>query len=510
MVGPPSDFYIGWGFFILKMWTKEDLQNLVKTKLSDYLFFVVSNRQPYVHTFKKGKIEVGRGVGGVTAALDPVMQSCQGIWVAFGNGEADRLATSPDGKIKVPLENPCYTLKRVWLTKEEEQGYYYGFSNGAIWPLCHMTFKRPVFKDEDWDYYQKVNLKFAQAIIEEAGDRKSFIWIQDYHLCLLPKYLKELRPNQFIISHFWHIPWPGYETFRVCPQKREILEGLLANDLLGFHIRYHCMNFIDVIDREMESKIDRERMSIIKNNHETLIRPYPISIDFDKIRREADSVQVKENAHGLIEEHKLRDLKVLIGLDRIDYTKGLPEKLLAVDLLLERHPELIGKIVLLQIGVISRLHIPEYKALNEQLNILIEEINWKHAKDGWKPVIFIRQQFSLPQLLALYRLSDVGIVSSLHDGMNLVAKEYISSCPDQKGMLVLSQFTGAAREFPEAILINPFDRRQFSEGIYQALSMPEEERSKRISKMRETVRANNIYRWAGKIISELLKFEFKE
>lgn len=509
MVGPPSSglLTIGWCFF---MWTKQDLQSLIKTNLTEYRFFVVSNRQPYDHIRKKGKIEAHRGVGGVVTALDPVMQTCEGTWVAFGNGEADRLATDSDGKIKVPAENPSYTLKRVWLTKEEEQGYYYGFSNSAIWPLCHMTFKRPIFNTEDWEYYKQVNLKFAQAIIDEAGDRKSFIWVQDFHFCLLPKYLKELRPNQFIIAHFWHIPWPAHEIFQICPQKKEILEGLLANDLLGFHIRYHCMNFMDVIDREIECKIDRERMSVIKANHETLVRPYPISIDFESIKENADSKEVKDVVHGLKEEHKLSGLKVMVGLDRIDYTKGLPEKLLAVDHLLENHPELIGKVVLLQIGVLSRIHLKQYKDLNEEINDLIEDINWKYAKDGWKPIVFIRQQFSLSQLTALYRLSDVGIVSSLHDGMNLVAKEYIASCTDTKGMLVLSQFTGAARELLDAILINPYDGMQFSEGLYQALMMHEEERSKRMGKMGEQIKANNIYRWAGKIISELLKFEFKE
>lgn len=486
------------------MWTKQDLQNLVKNKLADYFFCVVSNRQPYVHVRKKGKIEASRGVSGVITALDPVMQACDGTWVAFGNGEADRLVTGSDGKIKVPVEEPDYILKRVWLTKEEEQGYYYGFSNSAIWPLCHMTFKRPVFNADDWEYYKQVNLKFAHAIIEESGDRKSFVWVQDFHLCLLPKYLKELRPNQFIIAHFWHTPWPGYETFRICPQKKEILEGLLANDLLGFHIRYHCMNFMDVIDREVECKIDRERMSVIKGNHETLVRPYPLSIDYEGFKKKAESGEVGELINGLIEEYKLAGVKVMVGLDRIDYTKGLPEKLLAVDLLLEKHPELIGKVVLLQIGVLSRIHLKQYKDLNDEINDLIEDINWKYANGSWKPIIFIRQQYSFSQLTALYRLSDVGIVSSLHDGMNLVAKEYIASCSDAKGMLILSQFTGAARELLDAILINPYDRMQFSEGLYQALMMPEEERAKRMGKMREQIMVNNIYRWAGRIISELL------
>jgi len=492
------------------MWTKKDIQQLIKDKMGDYLFIVVSNRQPYVHVFKKGKIECLRGAGGVITALDPVMQACQGTWVAFGNGDADQKVTDKQGKIKVPPENPSYILKRVWLTKEEENGYYYGYSNEALWPLCHMAFQRPTFRKEDWEHYTKVNEKFARAVIDEAGNRKAFVWIQDYHLCLLPKFLKEMAPEQLIVAHFWHIPWPNYETFRICPQKKEILEGLLANDLLGFHLRYHCDNFLDVIDREIESKIDRERFSVIRAGHETIIRPYPISVDFEGINEISTSEKVARAQETLIEEFGLSGLKVLLGLDRIDYTKGIPERLLAVDRLLEKRPELKEKIVFLQMGEISRLHIPKYKALNDEINALVEQINWKHSTDGWQPIILVRRHLSFYELLAFYRIGEVCIVSSLHDGMNLVAKEFLSSRSDERGMLVLSQFAGAARELTDAILINPYDHDQFSDGMFDALNLPEEERSKRIVKMRQVVQQNNIFRWAGKILSELLKFEFKE
>jgi trehalose 6-phosphate synthase len=492
------------------MWIKEGLQELIKEKMSDYLFIVVSNRQPYVHIFKKGKIECQHGAGGVITALDPVMQACDGIWIAYGNGDADRKVTDNQGKLKVPPENPRYTLKRVWLTKEEENGHYYGYSNEALWPLCHMAFQRPTFREEDWSYYKKVNEKFAKAVIDEVGDRKAFVWIQDYHLCLLPKFLKEMAPNQLIVAHFWHIPWPNYEAFRICPQKQEILDGLLSNDLLGFHIRYHCDNFLDAVDREIESKIDRERFSVIRGDHETLIRPYPISVDFEGINKTSASQEVETTIEDLRQEYALSGLKVLLGLDRIDYTKGIPERLLAVDRLLEKHPELKEKIVFLQMGEISRIHIPKYKTLNDEINALVEEINWKYFTDSWKPIILVRRHLSFYELLAFYRLGEVCIVSSLHDGMNLVAKEFLSSRSDEKGMLVLSQFTGAARELTDAVLINPYDREQFSEGIFRVLNLPEEESKKRMSKMRSVVQQNNIFRWAGKILSELLKFEFKE
>lgn len=492
------------------MWTKEGLQGLIKDKLKDQLFIVVSNRQPYVHVFKKGKIACQRGAGGVVTALDPIMQACQGIWVAFGNGDADSKVTDSAGKIKVPPENPSYTLKRIWLTKPEEEGYYYGYSNEALWPLCHMAFQRPIIREEDWDYYKKVNEKFAMAIIDEVGKNKAFVWIQDYHLTLLPKLLKEALGTQVITAHFWHIPWPSYEVFRICPQKKEILEGLLANDLLGFHIQYHCNNFLDVVDRELEARIDREKFSVVRGGHETLVRAYPISVDFEGISRMSTSTTVNGAQRSLAEEFGLSGYKVLLGLDRLDYTKGIPERLLAVDRLIEKHPEFKEKVVFIQMGELSRIHIQKYKDLNDQINELVEEINWKHSTDGWKPIILVRRHLSFNELVAFYRLGDVCIVSSLHDGMNLVSKEFISSRSDEKGTLVLSRFAGVSRELADAVLINPYDREEFSDAIYQALSLSEEESKKRMQKMRQIVQQNNIYRWAGKMLSELFRFEFKE
>jgi len=312
------------------------------------------------------------------------------------------------------------------------------------------------------------------------------------------------------VAHFWHIPWPNYEAFRICPQGTEILKGLLANDLLGFHIRYHCDNFLDCVDRMIECKIDRERFAISKANHETIIRPYPISVDFEGINRASQAPEVSAATESLRQEYALSGYKVLLGLDRIDYTKGIPERLLAIDRLLEKHPELKEKIIFLQMGEISRIHIPQYKELNDRINALVEEINWKHSTQDWKPIIMVRRHLSFSELLAFYRLGDLCLVSSLHDGMNLVAKEFISARSDVSAMLVLSKFTGAARELPDAILINPFDRDKFSDSIFKALSLTKEKRTKRMDKMRQIVQQNNIFRWAGKIISELLKFEFEE
>lgn len=492
------------------MLSKDDLHQLVQDKLGDYQFIVVANREPYEHVFKKGRIECRKPSGGVVTALDPVMQASNGLWIAAGSGDADRLFSDRFGKVSVPVGDPKYTLKRIWLTKEEEKLYYYGYANDALWPLCHMAFQRPVFAKEDWDCYVSVNRRFAESIMEEIGGRKAFIWVQDYHLCLLPKMIKEMAGDQVIIAHFWHIPWPSYEVFRICPHKDEILEGLLANDLIGFHTHYHCNNFIEVVDRHLESKIDRERFSITRRNHETMVRPYPISVDFAGIDKESAALDMENVRAELKDEFGLGDTRIIVGVDRIDYTKGIKERLQAIDRLFTDHPELKGEVTFLQIGVLSRIFLGKYKELNDAINALVQDINWKHGKDGWHPIVFVRTDLSLSRLLGVYRMADVAIVSSLHDGMNLVSKEFVSARADGDGVLVLSEFAGSARELSDAILINPYDSVRFAEGIYQALTMPEEERRRRMGRMRQVVSQNNIFRWAAKVLSGLLKIEFKE
>lgn len=492
------------------MWTKKDLQSFIKDRLENYQFIAVSNRQPVHHRFKHGKIEAHRTPGGVVTALDPVMQACRGTWIAYGNGDADKKVVDKYSRIKVPAENPTYTLKRVWLTKEEEAGYYNGYSNEALWPLCHMAFERPTFRDEDWKHYVEVNKRFAESIVEEMNGQKAFVWIQDYHLCLVPKFLKEMAKDNVKVAHFWHIPWPSYEAFRICSHKKEILEGLLANDLLGFQIMYHCNNFIDCVDRELECKMNRERFSIIRNNHETLVRAYPISVDYDGLQEKVNSKEIVRLEERLKDEFGFGKQKILLGIERIDYTKGIPEKLLAYDRFLTKYPEMKKKVAFVFKGAVSRIHLGKYKMLNHDINELVEEINWRHSDNGWKPITMITRDVSYEEILALYRLASSCVVSSLHDGMNLVAKEFVACRNDGNGVLVLSQFTGASREFKDAILVNPYDREQLCDGMYQALAMTSKEAKKRMKALRQIVSENNIYAWAGKIISELLKLESPE
>jgi len=329
-------------------------------------------------------------------------------------------------------------------------------------------------------------------------------------MALLPKFLKEAGGNNIITAHFWHIPWPNPEVFRICPKKTEILDGLLANDLLGFHLRYHCENFISTVEKEIEARVDRERFSIIKGGHETIIRPFPIGVDHDYVEELSKSDQVEEHMKNLKEEFLLNHDFIMLGLDRIDYTKGILERLRAVDRFVEKYPEYRGKFVFIQMGRLSRMHIPAYKNLNDEINALVEEINWKHSYEGWQPIVFVRRYITYPEVIAFYKLANICVVSPLHDGMNLVAKEYVSAHTDSSGVLVLSKFTGSFRELHDAIMINPYDTDDFADKLKVAVEMNKKDAKSRMQKMRKQVRDNNIYRWAGKLLSELLKFEFKE
>ena len=489
------------------MWTKESLRGLVEEKLRDYLFIVVSNREPYVHTFSGREIQCQVPASGLTVALDPVMQSCGGTWIAHGSGDADADVVDERNKVMVPPQAPQYSLRRVWLSKEEEEGYYYRFANEALWPLCHIAYTTPLFDEQSWNTYRKVNRIFADNVLDEVGDKKAFVFVQDYHMALLPRMIKERNAN-IMVAQFWHIPWPNREAFRICPWQEEILDGLLGNDLLGFHIRYHCSNFLDTVDRAIEARVDQERYEVTRGSKKTAVRSFPISVDFEAISREAQSEKVAAEIDRLKSKLGLNDELIGLGLDRFDYTKGIPHRLRAIDRFFTNHPEYIGQVVFIQAGVPSRVHIASYKKLNEEIKSLVEEVNWKHAAWYWKPVIFLDEHLPSLSLMALRRMAHFSIVSALHDGMNLVAKEFVASRFDEDGVLILSPFTGAARELTDALLVNPYATDHLAEAIRIALEMPQEERQKRMRRMRKVVKENNIYKWAADIISELTKIEF--
>ncbi len=485
-------------------WTKENLKEAVRDKLGEHKFIVVSNREPYIHSYSEEGIQCVTPASGMTVALDPVMKACGGTWVAHGSGEADRDAVDEKDRVQVPPGNPSYTLRRVWLTKEEEQQFYYGYSNEGLWPLCHNVYVRPTFRENDWEVYKKVNEKFAAVILEEMGDENGFVFIQDYHFALLPKLIKEKRPDD-VVAHFWHIPWPNPEAFRVCPQAEDLLWGLLGSDILGFHTRYHCLNFLDSVDRFLEVRVDRERLSVFKSGRETLVRPFPISIDFEMIDNQARSPEIEKRKSALKTDFRIKNRRLGVGIDRMDYTKGILERFNAIDRFFEKYPEYIGRFVFLQLGPLSRIHIPKYREYNDDIYHRMVDINEKYKLKNWQPIILHKTHLSLEEVLAYDMAADLCIVSSVHDGMNLVAKEFVASRIDEKGVLLLSKFTGSARELEQALLVNPIATDQFADLIKVALEMPLDQQAERMRKMREIVKENNVYRWAGKIINEMKK-----
>lgn len=492
------------------MWTKAALHDLIEARLKDVHLIVVANREPYIHSIKSGEISCVRPASGMASALDPVLKACGGTWVAHGAGNADRMTVDKYDRLRVPPEAPAYTLRRVWLKKDDEHGYYHGLANAGLWPLCHVVFQRPIFEPAHWDAYRRVNAQFADAVIQEAGDQPAFVFIQDYHFALLPRMLKERNPN-LIVAQFWHIPWPNSETFRAFPWKEELLDGLLGNDLLGFHVRYHGRNFLDTVDRSIEALVDLDREEVTRGGRTTRVRPFPISIDFDAHGEAASSPEVTaamERWHhrlGLVADSVLG-----VGIERLDYTKGIPERLRAIDHLLETTPELRERLVFVQIAVPSRSQVKQYQVFDNEVDDLVESINWKWASGSWSPIVYFKEHHGPTDMMALHRLARFCMVTSLHDGMNLVAKEFVASRVDNDGVLILSQFTGAARELQDALLVNPFAIDETAQAIQRAIEMPEDERQRRMQRMRQEVSDNNVYRWAGKIIHALLKIDSPE
>ncbi|OGS33696.1 MAG: trehalose-6-phosphate synthase [Elusimicrobia bacterium RIFOXYC2_FULL_34_12] len=465
---------------------------------------MVSNRQPYVFDYVGRKVKCTKTIGGLVTAMDPVMQASEGVWVAASSGDADNSVIDKNNIVKVPPEKSAYSMKLINLTKNEEQGYYYGYSNQALWPLSHIAYRQPNFMHSDWETYKNVNKRFAESVLELFDDKQPFIWLQDYHLTLCAKYIKEKKPEA-VSSLFWHIPWPNPEVFRVCPQKTEILEGLLANDLLGFHIKYHCHNFLETCEIELESKVDWEESAVTYKGHKTLIKDFPISVDFESLSEMAGSADVTKKVEDLSFEIDPPYEILALSIDRVDYTKGIIEKIRAVDKFLEKYPEYHKKFVFFQKGALSRLHIKAYKELIDEIQALTEEINWKYRSGNWYPIVLLNKKIDYTTHIALYRACDLCLVGSLHDGMNLVAKEFISANVDIKGILMLSKFTGAARELKDAVLVNPYDTEGFADAIKMAIEIPPNEKKEQIKRMREHIQENNIYKWAGKFISTLIK-----
>ena len=485
----------------------------VSDQLRDTQMIVVGNREPYIHLRRVREphwwqrllgskpsedITWIRPASGVVTALDPIMRACGGTWVAHGSGTADAEVVDTHGRVRVPPDRPAYTLRRVWLTEAEEEGYYYGAANNAIWPLCHIAYARPEFNDSDWETYSRVNRRFAEAVLDEVGARPAIVFIQDYHFALLPRFIKDARPD-LVVCQFWHIPWPNPETFRVCPWAEPILHGLLGNDLLSFHIQFHCNNFLETVERTLEARVDYEHFAVVRGGHPTLVKPFAISIDPDlwappaRFDRQAEERTLRA-ALGIGSE------RIIFGVDRLDYTKGIPDRLRAYERLLTRHPEWRENVVFVQVGAPSRDHLSRYKALGREVHELVTEVNNRFKANNWRPIVYLNEHRGPAQLAALYRAASVCVVSSLHDGMNLVAKEFIAARGDHRGVLVLSRFAGAARDLNEAVQVNPFAVDEFGDALHFALSMPEDQQERRMRALNARVRNHTVYDWAAGIL----------
>lgn len=481
-------------------WTAERLREFIKAYVKDRPIFLLSNREPYVHEKTGNKIHHLVPASGMVTALEPVMEACGGTWIAYGSGSADRETVDRENKIAVPPDEPKYTLKRIWLTEREVQGYYTGFSNEALWPLCLLAHTRPTFRKEDWTEYRRVNGKFAETLLSEIKNMHSpVILIQDFHLALVPQMIKAGRPD-VQIGLFWHIPWPSAEHFSICPWRTEILEGMLGSDIIGFHTQQHCNNFLDTVGKSVESLIDFEQFSITREDRKTFVKPFPISIDFT----DSNPAPELKSGRSALKKLNIKTPWVGLGVDRLDYTKGILERFKGLELFFEGHKEYIGQLTFLQIAPISREGSATYREYGEAVTTEAGRINQKFQANGWQPIVLEKRHYSHEELLPLYRLANFCLITSLHDGMNLVAKEFVAARDDESGVLILSNFTGASRDLKGALIVNPYSAEETAEAIHTALILSQAEKRRRMKVMRESVKDYNVYRWSAEFIKAII------
>jgi trehalose 6-phosphate synthase len=488
-------------------WTAEKLTVHMRKWTGAGRIFVVSNREPYMHVRNDNQIDCVIPPSGLVTALEPVLRACDGVWIAHGGGNADALTVDDFDHLRVPPEDPKYTLRRVWLSEEEESQYYDGFANEGLWPLCHIAHTRPIFRAGDWECYQRVNERFARALLAEMKDCvEPIVFVQDYHFALIPRMIKRVRPEARV-AIFWHIPWPNPEAFGICPWQNELLDGLLGADLIGFHIPLHCHNFVSTVDRVLESRTSQEHMTIRRHGHETTVRPYPISVAVEGSLRITERVESDENRaqerHSLLHPFGVHAEFLAIGVDRLDYTKGIEERMAALEHLLEHRPWYRGRLTLVQIAAPSRTRIPSYVSLRIRVEEMADRINARFQNAHWKPVILIERQCSHEEIERWYNNADICLVTSLHDGMNLVAKEFVAARTDEDGVLILSRFTGAAGELHDALLVNPYDIAGVADAMHFGIQMNHTERRERMNRMRRYILEHNVYLWGSSIIGDL-------
>ena len=478
------------------VWTEERLKQFVQMRFGARPIFVLSNREPVSHVRDGAGIRTLQPASGLVTAMEPIMVACGGVWVAHGSGDADRIAGE---RIALPEHDPTYTLRRVWLEADEEAGYYYGFANEGLWPLCHIAHERPQFRADDWGHYRAVNAKFAAAVLEEMeGADAPIVLVQDYHFALAPRLIKRERPDARV-ALFWHIPWPNFEAFGICPWQEDIVLGMLGADLVGFHTQFHCNNFLETVERTIEGRVEWDDFAVVRGQHTTHVLPFPISVASEP-----------EDSAAAVESEGLAELPTPveflgIGVERIDYTKGLPERFRAIRRFFERWPEYRRRVVFVQIASPSRSRLPRYQQLQQEIHEIVRRINDEIGEWDWQPIVYRDRHHDHREIRAWYRAAQFCVVSSLHDGMNLVAKEFIAGRDNDDAVLILSRFTGASRELRDALLVNPYDIESTAEAIHRAIEMAPAERRDRMARMRAHVREQNIFRWAGMLMSELAR-----
>ena len=466
-----------------------------QTHLKNKRLVLISNGEPYAHVEHDNKIVEKKLAGGLTTGLDPLMQEEKGLWIAWGRGEADFQVVNDDNKVKVPNKNG-YTLKRIELSDEERDGFYYGFSNEILWPICHSFITKANFNPHHWKMYKWVNQKYARAANEELRD-DDLIWIHDYHLTLVPELIKNKKPNTKI-GYFWHIPWPSWEAFRTIPWKDEILNQMLASDFIGFHTTNFVKNFMDCAEK-LGAKLDRENNIIYKDGKKTKLAAVPLGIDYNRFS-DIDHINLEKKAKELKKNYNSE--KLILGVDRLDYTKGIIKRLKAIDQLFTKYPQYKGEVTLVQRISPSRTEVDEYKEMRKEINQKIGAINGRHQEKDWVPIRYFHQFAPQDKLLPYYKAADIALITPLVDGMNLVSKEYIAT--QENGQLILSEFAGAASQLKEALHVNPYHINQVAETLHQALQMSSEKSNTRFNKLKDNVKKYDIHWWRDNFLNKWL------
>lgn len=478
------------------------LHALIRETLEGDPFIVVSNREPYEHVRTSRGVETKKTVGGLVSVLDPLLAEVGGAWIAWGSGSADRETVDEHDTVLMPPDDPRYKLRRIWLSEEEVEKFYQGHVNQTLWPLCHIETEKVRFLRSEWDVYQTVNRRFAQAAAEELQDGKGVVWFQDYHFATAPAMLRQIQPEAQIMQ-FWHIPWPPWAVFRQHPQRRALLEGLLGCDLIGFHIDLYAHHFLECVAQELKLPVDMERGHVLFDDRTVRVRAFPVSVDATHIDGLARLSKIRRQTETYRRRYAPRGERIGFAVERADYTKGILLRLKAVEQLFEQYPAYRERFTLVQVTPPSRGEIPAYALYQQEMQRLIRRINDRFRTSFWRPIIAIRSAQSLESLVAFYRLADLGIVSVRQDGMNLVAKEYVAARTEEDGVLVLSEFAGAAEELAQAVRINPFDVEGFAYALHQALTMDPDDRRERMRQLRVHLFGNTVYDWMANVFREV-------